>query len=70
MTPAPAPVDTSSQTPESVSPSAAKGTTVVVGDSDFGAMLYDDTGQAIYLFDVETTAEPQCTTSAPWPGLR
>ena len=34
-------------------------------------MLYDDTGQAIYLFDVETTAEPQCTgeCAVAWPPV-
>ena len=34
-------------------------------------MLYDDTGQAIYLFDVETTTEPQCydDCAAAWPPV-
>ncbi len=34
-------------------------------------MLYDDTGQAIYLFDVETTAEPQCygDCAVAWPPV-
>ena len=51
--------------------SAAEGTTVVVEDSEFGPMLFDDTGQAIYLFDVETTAEPQCygECAEAWPPV-
>ncbi|WP_322936735.1 COG4315 family predicted lipoprotein [Nocardioides bizhenqiangii] len=52
-------------------PPAADGTTVVVEDSEFGPMLFDDTGQAIYLFDVETTAEPQCYDDCEeaWPPV-
>jgi predicted lipoprotein with Yx(FWY)xxD motif len=50
---------------------AAAGTTIVVGDSEFGEMLYDDTGQAIYLFDVETSAEPECydECAEAWPPV-
>jgi predicted lipoprotein with Yx(FWY)xxD motif len=49
----------------------AEGTTVVVEDSEFGPMLFDDTGQAIYLFDVETTAEPRCydACAEAWPPV-
>ena len=56
---------------EASSPPAADGTTVVVEDSDFGPMLFDDTGQAIYLFDVETTAEPRCYDDCEeaWPPV-
>jgi len=58
-------------TATSSSPPAAEGTTVVVEGSDFGPMLFDDTGQAIYLFDVETTAEPRCydDCEAAWPPV-
>ncbi len=47
------------------------GTTVVVGDSEFGPMLFDVTGQAIYLFDVETTSEPRCygDCAQAWPPV-
>ena len=56
---------------EQSSPPAADGTTVVVEDSEFGPMLFDQTGQAIYLFDVETTAEPQCydECETAWPPV-
>ena len=47
------------------------GTTVMAGDSDFGTVLFDDTGQAIYLFDVETTLEPKCygACEEAWPPV-
>lgn len=49
----------------------ATGTEVVTGESDFGAMLFDDTGQAIYLFDVERTSEPRCydDCAVAWPPV-
>ena len=39
--------------------------------SDFGPMLFDATGQAIYLFDVETTSEPACyeACAKAWPPV-
>lgn len=50
---------------------AKPGTTIAVGDSQFGPMLFDGTGQAIYLFDVETTAKPQCygDCAVAWPPV-
>ncbi len=69
---------TDPQTSESAEPSseptsapADPGTEIVTGDSDFGTMLFDDTGQAIYLFDVETTSEPQCyeDCAEAWPPV-
>jgi len=50
---------------------AEPGTRVVVSGSDFGPMLFDDTGQAIYLFDVETTSEPRCydACAEAWPPV-
>lgn len=64
------PNETSEPTKAS-SPPAADGTRIVVGDSEFGPMLFDDTGQAIYLFDVETTAEAQCydDCAVAWPPV-
>jgi predicted lipoprotein with Yx(FWY)xxD motif len=49
----------------------AKGTRLVVSDSDFGQMLFDSTGQAIYLFDVETTSKPACydACAEAWPPV-
>ncbi len=60
-------------TPATDSPSApaADGTRVVADDSDFGPMLFDATGQAIYLFDLETTSRPQCydECAVAWPPV-
>ena len=38
----------------------SSGTEVVVRGSAFGPMLFDASGQAIYLFDVETSDEARC----------
>jgi predicted lipoprotein with Yx(FWY)xxD motif len=50
---------------------SAQETTIVAGDSEFGTILYDDSGQAIYLFDVEITAEPKCygECADAWPPV-
>ena len=55
----------------SPSPSVEPGTTVTTDASDYGAMLFDERGQAIYLFDRETTAEPDCygECAAAWPPV-
>ncbi|GAB3258246.1 hypothetical protein GCM10027448_28750 [Nocardioides dilutus] len=58
---------TPSPTPEPAEP----GTRIVVEDSEFGPMLFDSTGQAIYLFDIESTAEPECydDCAEAWPPV-
>ena len=33
---------------------------IIVADSNFGQILYDASGQAIYLFDAEDSDRPQC----------
>jgi predicted lipoprotein with Yx(FWY)xxD motif len=57
--------------PSSPSPTADQGLSITTGASDFGTMLFDDRGQAIYLFDRETTAEPECygDCAAAWPPV-
>jgi predicted lipoprotein with Yx(FWY)xxD motif len=64
------PTETSGTTDASSAP-AEDGTRIVVGDSDFGPMLFDDTGQAIYLFDIETTSEAKCydECAVAWPPV-
>lgn len=44
---------------------------VTTGGSDFGAMLFDGGGQAIYVFDKETTSRPECygACAAAWPPV-
>jgi predicted lipoprotein with Yx(FWY)xxD motif len=53
------------------SSAAVDGTTIVVDESEYGPMLYDGTGQAIYMFDVETTADPRCydDCAVAWPPV-
>lgn len=47
------------------------GTRIVSADSDFGSILFDATGQAIYLFDLEPTAKPGCygACAEAWPPV-
>lgn len=66
---------TTSQPPTpSVSPPQTRGPTgprIVAEDSEFGSMVFDGGGQAIYLFDVETTAKPACydACAEAWPPV-
>ena len=50
---------------------ASTGTRLVAAESEFGPMLFDDTGQAIYLFDVEATSAPRCYDACEeaWPPV-
>ena len=69
--------DASSDRPSaepSRSPSARPtkpGTKVIAAESDFGMILFDATGQAIYLFDREATTEPRCygACADAWPPV-
>lgn len=47
------------------------GTVVKTADSEFGEMLFDKAGQAIYLFDKEKTSEPECYDACAdaWPPV-
>ncbi|WP_107767921.1 COG4315 family predicted lipoprotein [Nocardioides terrigena] len=48
-----------------------RGTRIVASSSEFGQMLFDSTGQAIYLFDVETSSKPRCydACAEAWPPV-
>ena len=43
----------------------------MTADSPFGTMLYDTSGQAIYLFDAERGTRPKCydECAAAWPPV-
>jgi predicted lipoprotein with Yx(FWY)xxD motif len=58
-------------TPPSAGPAAPAGTAITTADSEFGPMLFDQPGQAIYLFDKETTSRPDCygDCAAAWPPV-
>jgi len=47
------------------------GPRIVAKDSEFGSMLFNGDGQAIYLFDVETTSKPGCydACAEAWPPV-
>lgn len=48
-----------------------RGPKVVAAESDFGLVLFDDTGQAIYVFDVEGDSRPRCygACAVAWPPV-
>lgn len=58
---------TPSPTPEPTEP----GTRIVASGSEFGQMLFDATGQAIYLVDIETSSKPTCydACAEAWPPV-
>jgi len=65
---------TTTSAPASESPSASaegRGRVVTTGASDFGTMLFDPTGQAIYLFDKEGGDRPECygECAEAWPPV-
>jgi predicted lipoprotein with Yx(FWY)xxD motif len=47
------------------------GITINSAGSEFGQMLFDETGQAIYLFDIEKTSRPRCydACAEAWPPV-
>ena len=48
-----------------------RGRVIDTADSAYGSMLFDQSGQAIYLFDAETTSTPQCygACAEAWPPV-
>ena len=63
--------DSRSGAPTSSPSRAPAGTKIISADSDFGLMLYDASGQPIYLFDAETTSRPECygECAEAWPPV-
>lgn len=47
------------------------GTVITLASSQFGPVLFDGSGQAIYLFDAETTSKPNCygDCASAWPPV-
>jgi predicted lipoprotein with Yx(FWY)xxD motif len=63
---------TTAASPSSARPTSAEpGTAIKVADSQFGTILFDRSGQAIYLFDKEATSRPECydACAAAWPPV-
>ena len=63
--------ESSMMTEESPPAGTATGVTITTAGSDFGEVLFDVTGQAIYLFDKETTGVPDCygDCAVAWPPV-
>jgi predicted lipoprotein with Yx(FWY)xxD motif len=55
----------------SSAPPARPGTRITVRPSEYGPMLFDARGQAIYLFDTETTRNARCYSDCAeaWPPV-
>ena len=53
------------------SPEAGRGLAVKTGSSEFGTMLFDRSGQAIYLFAKEKSSKPECygACAEAWPPV-
>ena len=51
--------------------SGGTGTTITVGDSDFGSMLFDSSRQAIYVFENDREGNTVCygTCAEEWPPV-
>ncbi len=67
--PADSKTDEPSQSPNREATQA--GIKIESGSSEFGQMLFDRTGQAIYLFDIEKTSRPRCydACAEAWPPV-
>lgn len=68
----PSPTEATSPSPSEESPEGSKGgARIKVADSSFGPMLYDASGQAIYLFDKEQTSRSECydACAEAWPPV-
>jgi predicted lipoprotein with Yx(FWY)xxD motif len=65
------PTTDGSATPSPTKKEPATGTVITTADSEFGEMLFDASGQAIYLFDKETSSKPDCydACAEAWPPV-
>lgn len=57
--------------PAEDAPREKPGTEITVASSEFGEILFDGSNQAIYLFDKETSSQPECygECAAAWPPV-
>jgi len=65
------PAASASATPPRPTPTSEPGTVVIAADSEYGPMLYDATGQPIYLFTAEPDDRPECygACAEAWPPV-
>jgi predicted lipoprotein with Yx(FWY)xxD motif len=73
--PSPAPDAATTKEPaatkEEDAPKARKGTTITLGDSEFGQMLFDSKKQAIYIFEKDPKGKTVCygECAEAWPPV-
>ena len=80
--PSPAPAEPAPSAPTGAAPTSTPadaatpprptaGVTVTTGRSDFGEILYDASGQAIYIWEVEASSQPKCydDCAEAWPPV-
>ena len=62
---------TSPAEPSPGDPAGPRGTQIITADSEYGVILYDRTGQPIYLFDAESGDRPKCYDECAegWPPV-
>jgi predicted lipoprotein with Yx(FWY)xxD motif len=70
-TESPEPSASASATPTGTGTDERRGRVVTTDGSDFGTMLFDRSGQAIYLFAKERTRTPECygACAEAWPPV-
>lgn len=66
-----APEEDTAPAEEEEEPAEPAGSTIELGDSQYGQVLFDEDGQAIYLFDKETSDTSECydDCAAEWPPV-
>jgi predicted lipoprotein with Yx(FWY)xxD motif len=69
--PEPQTATTDTEAREQTERAAAKGTAIKLADSQYGKVLFDRAGQAIYLFDKEQSDRSECydECAAAWPPV-
>ena len=67
----PRPAGEAREKPEETRPALARGTTVILGDSEFGTMLFGSDKQAIYIFERDPKGETVCygECAEAWPPV-
>jgi len=70
-TPTPTAAASASALPSAKPSPQRTGTVVITANSKYGPMLYDASGQPIYLFDKERSSTPQCygACAEAWPPV-
>ena len=68
---APSPKDEASTKKDGATPATRRGTTVTLGDSEYGSMLFGSNKQAIYVFQNDPKGETVCydECAEAWPPV-